>query len=60
MAVTAGPTIERGVLYGKEEGTHDTVAQASGAVEAGPSPALFWVAGLVVLIVIRLVWEQAT
>ncbi len=57
--VTAGPSMRRGDMYGGEEGTFSDVQEASGPAEAGPSPALFWVAGLAILIVIRMVWESA-
>jgi hypothetical protein len=46
-------------MYGIAEGNYSAQDEASGAVESGPSPALFWVAALVILVVIRLVWESA-
>lgn len=55
----AGPTISRGAMYGGEEGHQDAVAEASGPVVAGASPALYWVAFLGLLILLRLLWEQA-
>lgn len=55
----AGPTISRGAMYGVEEGHQDAVAEASGPVVAGASPALYWVAFLGLLILLRLLWEQA-
>jgi len=55
----AGPTISRGDVYGGDEGHYSRVSEASGPVIAGPSPALFWVAALGILIVIRLIWESA-
>ena len=55
----AGPTVSRGDMYGGFEGHASNVAEASGPVEAGPSPALFWVAAVALLVVIRLVWESA-
>jgi len=56
---TYPPTIARGAVYGGEEGVYDASSQASGPVEAGPPAALFWVAALFVLILIRVVWEYA-
>ena len=56
---TAGPTISRGDFYGGDEGHFSAVSESSGPDVAGPSPALFWIAALGLLIAIRLVWESA-
>ena len=55
----AGPTISRGEMYGPEEGRFSAAAEASGPVEAGPSPAVMALAILGILVVWRLVWERA-
>jgi len=55
-----GPSLTRGDIYGGEEGKYsDVTAAGSGPVTGGASPALFWLAALAILVVIRLVWEGA-
>jgi len=54
-----GPSISRGEMYGPEEGRYSATAEASGPVEAGPSPAVMAIAILGILVVIRLFWESA-
>ena len=54
----AGPTISRGALYGGEEGHSDAVAEASG-VTVGASPAFYWLAILMLFVLLRLLWESA-
>jgi len=46
-------------MYGPEEGRFSAAAEASGPVEAGPSPAVMALAILGILVVWRLVWERA-
>lgn len=55
----ADSTISRGAMYGSEEGHFDAASAASGAVKPGPSPALFWIAGGFLLLLIRMAWENA-
>lgn len=54
-----GPTIQRGEMYGGEEGKQSDSMEASGPIRAGASPALFWLAALAILVVIRMAWEAA-
>lgn len=54
-----GPTISRGEMYGGEEGKQSDSMEASGMNKSGASPALFWIAALAILIVIRMAWEAA-
>jgi len=54
------PTIQRGEFYGGDEGLQSAVTDASGSqIAGGGSPVFPILAAILVLVVIRLVWEMA-
>ena len=57
--MAAGPTISRGDMYGGNEGRQSTVAEASGPVVGGMSPAVWALIIVGALVVVRFIWERS-